>query len=143
MDDFLKSGKNNQQKESEESLQPKLSPMDAFLAAGSDHTQSDVQTLSDSALQKEDGTKAEKQQEPLFVEKKPVTEDPLIGKEEPKKKSGTYAYPSYNLLDTAKGKSTGAEKQRFIVCGSFDKNTGEFGIDAKVAEICMVRQCLA
>ncbi|MFA0816375.1 MAG: DNA translocase FtsK 4TM domain-containing protein [Anaerofustis sp.] len=138
MDDFLKSGKNNQQKESEESVQPKLSPMDAFLAAGSDHTQSDVQTLSDSALQKEDGTKAEKQQEPLFVEKKPVTEDPLIGKEEPKKKSGTYAYPSYNLLDTAKGKSTGAEKQEILSnAAHLEKTLGEFGIDAKVAEICM------
>jgi S-DNA-T family DNA segregation ATPase FtsK/SpoIIIE len=55
----------------------------------------------------------------------------------PQKKSD-YVFPPLKLLDLAKSKTTGAERQEVVAnAASLEKTLSDFGVDAKVSEIAM------
>ena len=131
MDDFLRPSKSQK---NENIPTPKLSPMDAFIA---NEAEQESHAHQPDALESKDKVN-DAEKESLFIDKKVRIPDITEKKEEPKKKIGTYTFPPYALLDTAKGKSTGAEKQEILSnAAHLEKTLADFGIDAKVAEICM------
>ncbi len=141
---FIKSNSANKKKD--KNTVKEYSPLDDFLSADDSAGQTVRNSLRISPMDvftKEDQTKT--LDKPKKTSEKTAQKELSSGKENEKKndplskiKTSEYVFPPYLLLDNVKGKNTGAEKQEILAnAAHLEKTLGEFGIDAKVAEICM------